>query len=43
MEYTFVAMMMTLVLLAIIFTTIYCACKHIEIEHPMEIIVARII
>lgn len=40
MEYT-LAMLMTLLLLGIIFVTIYCACKHIEVEHPMEIIVAR--
>ena len=25
----------------IIFLTIHCACKHVELEHPMEIIIAR--
>lgn len=33
--------LMVITLLSIIFLTIYCACKHIELEHPMEIIVTR--
>ena len=33
--------LMVIVLLGIIFLTIHCACKHVELEHPMEIIIAR--
>ena len=33
--------LMVIVLLGIIFLTIHFACKHIELEHPMEIIIAR--
>ena len=33
--------LMVIVLLGIIFLTIHFACKYVEIEHPMEIIIAR--
>lgn len=33
--------LMVVVLLGIIFLTIHFACKYVEIEHPMEIIIAR--
>lgn len=33
--------LMVIIMLGIIFLTIHFACKYVEIEHPMEIIVAR--
>lgn len=41
MEITILSTISTILMLTLIFLVIHFACKYVEVEHPMEIIIAR--
>lgn len=41
MEITILSTIASIIMLTLIFLVIHFACKYVELEHPMEIIIAR--